>query len=69
MHRILQMTFGIALVLLPIVPTTITATVVAPSPLAAVAEFKIAWQPCAPSQLPNQKCSETSAGGVSSVDI
>ncbi|MDQ4033033.1 MAG: alpha/beta hydrolase, partial [Actinomycetota bacterium] len=58
MHRIPQLTFGIALVLLLLAPTTVTVTAVAPLPVAAVAASEIAWQPCATSQLPTQECAE-----------
>ena len=58
MHRILQVTFGIALVLLLGVPTAVLATAVSPSPVAAVAESEIAWQPCATDPLPTQECVE-----------
>ncbi|HEX7184861.1 MAG TPA: hypothetical protein VF756_23745 [Thermoanaerobaculia bacterium] len=58
MHRILQVTFGIALVLLLIAPTGILATAAAPSPVAAVAASEIAWQPCATDPLPTQECAE-----------
>ena len=58
MHRILQVTFGIALVLLLLARTTVTVTALAPLPVAAVAASEIAWKPCATSQLPTQECAE-----------
>ena len=58
MHRILQVTFGIALVLPLLVPTTVIVTAVAPLPVAVVAASDIAWQPCVTDPLPTQECAE-----------